>query len=168
MNRHYKFLMVSCLLAFAFLLIDGAPADAKGMGGVIKALGNKIYNEKTLRPEELKNCLVMEKKIKLQADELAKARGKLDEEKAKIEMENKRIQEKKKKLDRKNAADVRDFNKAVADLNKRIDKHGAAAKKYNESAQGQREMAKRYNTECSSKSYYDSDMKEAQKSLEKE
>lgn len=158
--------VLACLLALAVPALaqnakDGGKAAAEPAPDVIK-----VYDDNTLKPEDIRACLKsdaaisdMEAKLDDYKKTVADFRAKIDELAAELDRRRKQI-------------DGTDPD-AVADYNRRVDRHAEMVERYNGSflpnLKGRRKKLnaaiETYNSDCAEKSYFEEDWLAAVKEL---
>ncbi|MDH5755815.1 MAG: hypothetical protein OEZ55_04010 [Nitrospinota bacterium] len=151
--------LVMAIMAFS----PQAPAFGQKQ---IETLEKKIYKENILRPEEIKDCVILERDIQKVESLLKKERELLVAEEKGIAMNRDEILELKKNLNLQDGEEVQNFNKRIKEFNSRREQYNASAGAYSEKADKLTVMNEKYNTQCASKTYYEEDYKATLKKLD--
>jgi len=163
------------LLAALCVAAIAAPAHAQkrglvgallgaGAGAAKASAGKKSYGPDTLKPEELKTCLVAAHDLDEGEPKRAAEKKKLDAESAWIDREEASLKADAKKP----AADQSEVDRHKARVDayrKRLAAHNKSVASYNATLDKDKAARTTFNTGCAGKSYYPSDLAAIQPQL---
>jgi len=165
--KYGLFLKIS-FLSVVFCVSGPAPSYADSAGkeaspGIAEALEEKKYDENTLTPEQLAQCLILEKEMEKSGAEVEKEYALLRSEENDVTRFREAILSRKGSIDMSDSDAVSSFNKDVQEYNVRRDRYNAHAEEYRELADRQQAMTNKYNMQCASRKYYEEDREAAGK-----
>jgi len=160
-------LLASVFIASNAAFSSGANSNKAISKGIGNILGKKKYDKNTLTPEQLEQCILLERSIERSNTELKKEREILQAEEKSVLQYKEKVLAEKKTIDLSDKDTVAGFNKSVEEYNARREKYNAAADKYRKLSDEQRKMNRGYNEQCASKGYYEEDRKAAEIKLKK-
>lgn len=151
------------------LAIIGTDSEAKGIKVKIPRgvglHGRPIYGPDVLKPEQLEQCLRIEKDVGQSADFLDATELTLKAKAESIDQLGKELDRSTVSLERTNQSAINIHNAKVGQYNKMVEEYRSQEQAYNDRVRLHNASIDQFNASCANKKYYESDMKTAREKV---